>query len=282
MMMQESELRALISLLEDEDPAIKTHVEQKLFSLGEMVIPTLEKAWEQEGNEQLQNRIADVIHVIQRQHTITDLKEWKVSKSNDLLKGWYLVTQYQFPELDFGIYKRMVNRLVNKIWLELRGGMSVRDKFRIINRMLFERERFKGVNSHQLFDPQNYYVNGVMETRKGSPLSLGMLYMIICNELDIPVHGILLPGYFVLHYEDEQLEIFIDVYDRGRFFSRRDLKGFLKQKKIEDTQRYYQASSKIFIILTLIQVIIYCYEQRKKSDKVREFELLIKGIELRE
>ncbi len=280
--MQESELRALISLLEDEDPAIKTHVEQKLFSLGEMVIPTLEKAWEQEGNEQLQNRIADVIHVIQRQHTITDLKEWKVSKSNDLLKGWYLVTQYQFPELDFGIYKRMVNRLVNKIWLELRGGMSVRDKFRIINRMLFERERFKGVNSHQLFDPQNYYVNGVMETRKGSPLSLGMLYMIICNELDIPVHGILLPGYFVLHYEDEQLEIFIDVYDRGRFFSRRDLKGFLKQKKIEDTQRYYQASSKIFIILTLIQVIIYCYEQRKKSDKVREFELLIKGIELRE
>lgn len=278
--MKETELKALISLLEDDDPDVKGHVEQKLLSLGERVIPALENAWEQETEERVQNRIADMIHVIQRQHTIAALREWRKGGGRDLLAGWLLVTQYGYPELSYEQYRQKVSRLVNKIWLELRNGMSIRDKFRVINRMLFQREAFKGVNSHQLFDPPNYYFNGLMDTQKGSPLSLGMLYMIICHELDIPVFGILLPGYFVLHYEDEKTEVFIDVYDKGSFFSRNDLKEFLRQKKIEDDQRYYQPSSHTFIILTLIQVLIYCYQQRKKTDKVREWELLLKGIEL--
>lgn len=278
--MKERELIALISLLEDDDPGIKIHVEEKLFSLGEMVIPALEHAWENEGDEQVQNRIADIIHVIQRQNTISDLKSWRLSGGANLLKGWYLVTRYQFPEMKIEVYKRILNRLVNKIWLELRAGMHVRQKFQIINRALFQRENFEGVSSHQLFDPQNYFLNGVLETQKGSPLSLGILYMIICHELDIQVNGVLLPGYFFIHYEDERMELFIDVYEKGTFYNRRDLQEFLKQKKVDDVKRYQQPSSKIFIILTLIQVLIYCYQQRKQNEKVREFELLMKGIEL--
>ena len=278
--MKESELKALIRLLEDDDPGIKTHVEEKLFSIGEVAIPALEYAWENEGDEFLQNRIADIIHLIQRQHTISDLKLWRQSGGVNLLQGWYLVTRYQFPEMNLETYKRILNRLVNKIWLELRAGMHVRQKFLIINRALFQRENYEGVSSHQLFDPQNYFLNGVLETQKGSPLSLGILYMIICHELDIDVNGILLPGYFFIHYEDEKTEFFIDVYEKGSFFNRRDLQEFLKQKKVEDVQRYQQPSSKVFIILTLIQVLIYCFQQRKQNEKVREFELLMKGIEL--
>lgn len=276
--MNDRELQALIRLLEDDDPGIKGHVEHQLLSLGEPIIPELEAAWENEKDERTQGRIADIIHLIQRQHTIDHLKTWREEGGANLLRGWHLVTQYQFPELDFLTYKQAINRLVSKIWLELRAGMAIRDKFRVINRMLFDKERFRPLNSHQLFDPQHYYLNGVLDTHKGSPLSLGMLYLIVCQELEIPVYGILLPGYFVLHYEDEKTEIFIDAYDKGSFFSRKDLKEFLKKKNIEKDQRYYQPSSSIHVIITLIQVLLYCHEQRKEPQKVREWELLLKGI----
>ena len=43
--MNDSELRSLIALLDDDDPEVFQHIEQKLLSLGRQVIPFLEEEW---------------------------------------------------------------------------------------------------------------------------------------------------------------------------------------------------------------------------------------------
>jgi hypothetical protein len=60
--MEEKELKALVSLLEDEDAQIVTHVEQKILSLGTSIIPYLEQEWENNFNPQVQRRIEELIH----------------------------------------------------------------------------------------------------------------------------------------------------------------------------------------------------------------------------
>ncbi|MEM6631756.1 MAG: hypothetical protein AAF694_18925, partial [Bacteroidota bacterium] len=83
--MRENEFKALISLLEDDDPSVGSHVENTLLSMGNSVIPRLEAAWEIELNETVQGRIEDIIQTIQLHQTEDELKEWKSSPHTPLL-----------------------------------------------------------------------------------------------------------------------------------------------------------------------------------------------------
>lgn len=275
--MSETELKALISLLDDEDPNIEEHVKDKLVSMGDEVIPRLEQAWESQKDELVQNRIEEIIHVIQTKGTIDGLKTWREQGGNSLLRGWYLVTQYQYPELDFLTFKNSINRLIHKIWLEIRTGMEIPEKLLVINRMLFSRERFRS-NRKNHYDPNNYYLNGLIETKKGGPISLGILYLIICQELDIDIQGIILPGYFALTYQDRANEIYIDIFNKGAFFARNDLNRFLKEMKVEEDEKYYQPSTQVQIILNLIEVLIKCYQKQDNGEKQRAFEYLLNAV----
>ena len=63
--MEEKEIKALISLLEDEDESISSHVEQKIRSLGKLVIPFLEQEWESNLSPDIQTRIENIVHDLQ-------------------------------------------------------------------------------------------------------------------------------------------------------------------------------------------------------------------------
>lgn len=272
--MKESEIQALISLLEDDDPSVLSHVEEKLISLGDPIIPALEAAWESESAGHVQQRIEEVVHRIQTRHTLDAIKDWRKKRNKSLLEGWFLITQYKYPELDFDPIRSKISRLSQLIWLEMRNGMTTKHKLRVINRMLFDKERFRP-NRNKRFDPYNYFLNGLIETKRGSPLGLGFLYLILCQELNIPVNGIILPGYFVLHFEDERSEVFIDVYDKGTFFSRKDLSNFLKKKNVESEDKYFRPSSKSTLILTLIEALIFCYKKADEKENLNSFKILL-------
>lgn len=277
--MKETELKALISLLEDDDPDVLAHVESQLLHLGVDVIPNLESAWENSTDKGMQERIEDLIQIIQSKKSITQLRDWRAKGGSSLIEGWFYVSQFHFPELDLEMYRKAVSRLVNRIWLELRSGMNVPEQLMVVNRMLFNNERYRS-NQRSPHSPQNYYLNSLFETKKGSPLSLGMLYMVVCEELHIPVEGIILPDYFVLVYRDQQNEFFIDIFNKGSFFVRNDLARFLKEMKLEDREEYYEPSSKIYIVLELIERLARGYARGKDEDKAEGLRLLLQGIDL--
>lgn len=276
--MKESEFKAMISLLDDDDPTVEAHIETQLISMGREIVPRLEVIWEAENNPGVQRRLEDIIHLIQSQSTIEGLKKWKVSGATDLLQGWLLVSQYQYPELDPSVFNNEITRLTGKIWLEFRSGMRITDKLARVNRILFDTERYKA-NRRSPYDPQNNYLNTFLQSKKGSPISLGIFYLIICQQLDLHVGGIQLPGYFVLIHPDSDPPIYIDIFNRGAFFQKRDLTQFLKESKQEDNPKYYQQSSPLVIILALIRYLMECYQRRKKPEKVRELEVLLKAFE---
>lgn len=268
----------MISLLDDDDPNVEKSVKNRLIELGQEVLPQLEAAWESNEDECVQERIEEIIHSIQSRDTILDLREWRMAGGGDLLKGWILVSKYQFPELDFEPYKKQINRLVNRIWLEMRSNMTLPERLKVISRMLFTREKFRP-NRRAVSEPGNFFLNTLLETRKGSPLSLGMLYLVLCEELQLPMQGMILPGYFVITYQDEKQEFFVDPFNKGSFFTRKDLDKYLSEVSKPYEEKFDRPSSKIFIVLNLIQRLAEGYRKRKRPDKASELEKLLDYID---
>ena len=284
-MLREQELNALISLLDDPDESVYHEIQAKLLSLGHNVIPLLEHAWENSFDSVLQNRIENIIHKIQFDNIGGQLQDWVRKDQGNLLKGILLVARYQYPDLDEKIVKQ-IEQIKQDVWLELNNNLTALEKVRVINHILFDVHGFGG-NTTNYHAPQNSYINNVLESKKGNPLSLSILYLIIAQDLSIPIYGVNLPEHFVLSYMDEESQFpvygetpnkvlfYINPFSKGAVFSSKEIDAFLKQLKLPFEQTYYEPCPNVDIIKRVFRNLIIAYEKLGYPTKVKELENLL-------
>ena len=70
------EIKAIISLLDDEDNEVTTNVEEKLLSYGGQVIPILENGWEKNFSPIIQRKIEEIVHTLQFEQLKERLHQW--------------------------------------------------------------------------------------------------------------------------------------------------------------------------------------------------------------
>ncbi|MEM7036989.1 MAG: transglutaminase family protein, partial [Bacteroidota bacterium] len=194
--LDDRQFKALITLLDDDDPEVHEHVWSALLAMGNSGLERLEAAWEIQENPLIQQRLEEVIHLIHLTEVGKDLLTWRKGGGRDLLKGWYLLSRFQFPDLEFRKYRNEINRLVNKSWLQMNDRMDAQQKLKVINHIIFRMEGY-GPNKNKNNFPNNTFLNYLVDQQQGNAVSLAALYLIICQQLDLPVHGVILPGYFI-------------------------------------------------------------------------------------
>src|SRR5690606_25643276 len=198
--MKDKELKALISLLDDEDTDILNHVEKKIISLGDTIIPFLESEWENNFNPVVQKRLEDLIHTLQFENLIERLAAWKRNGSKDLLEGMWLIATYQYPDLELSKLKKDLEQIYYEAWLEFREEAHPFDQIKILNSVIFSKLKF-GANTKNFHSPGNSMINVVLENRKGNPITLCVIYLFVAQKLKLPVYGVNLPNLFILTYK---------------------------------------------------------------------------------
>ncbi len=281
-MEDEKEIASLIKLLDDPDPEIFKHIENKLLDYGYGVISYLEKAWEQSFDALQQERIENLVHKIQYQNVKEDLSLWYQSGGFDLLRGILIVNKYQYPDLDEQKVINQIEVIKRDIWLQMMYDASPVEKVKLINHIFYTIYGFSG-NTTNHKDPQNSYLSQVLESKKGNQISLAIIYAIIAQKLDIPIYGVNLPQHFILAYEDEAeksddengILFYINVFNKGYIFGKKDIDLFLKQLNIQPEKFFYEPCSNTEIIKRVLRNLISSYEELGSEEKVRELRDLL-------
>jgi regulator of sirC expression with transglutaminase-like and TPR domain len=281
------ELNALVHLLDEPDEKAFFSIQEKIHSFGKEAIPYLEKALEITFDNTVHERAGDIIRSIQQGELSTEFSSWINTSSSDLLKGYLLVTRTQYPELEEDKLTIRVEQMKMDSWLELNDNLTALENIRVLNHIFYHVHNFDG-NKINLFAPQNFYLNTLLETRKGSALSLGMLYMIIARKLNIPIYGVNLPQHFILAYVSEigatvpsvdDVLFYINPFNKGAVFTKREIELFIRQLKITPDMSYFAPCSNIDIIKRLIGSLIYSYTQLGYPEKIEDLEKLMKLTE---
>lgn len=284
--MNQPEVKALISLLDDPDEQVYAEVKDKLISFGKAVIPTLEDSWTY--TEQLvQNRIEGIVHQIYFNQLIEDFKIWLKDKEYNLLQAAILVARYQYPELNAEKVKSYIDQIRRDAWLEMGYNLTALEKVRIINHVIYNVYGFTG-DTTNVYSVQNAYINNVLETKKGNPISLSVLYAIIAQNLDIPIYGINLPEHFILAYSDKAsllpffrhsdnhgVLFYINPFSKGAVFSKNEIDAFLHQLNIKPEKAYYAPCNNLTIIKRMVHNLVKLYESMKKPENVEELKKLL-------
>ena len=272
--MKESELKALVSLIDDEDARVIEHISQKIRSLGSEVIPFLEEAWEEYTSPDVQKRIEDLIHSVQFGELKTQLLLWKQEGGRDILKGMHLLARYSYPELEYLSLRQQIKQLVTEAKFQVDDSLHPYDQIRDLNRYFFSLNRFRA-NKKNFHHPNNSFLNIVLESRKGNPLTLSVIYMLVAQSLGMPVYGVNFPNLFILTYKGLKRQFYINVYNSGLIFTREDVDNYLKQINIEQDKRFYQPCSNLEILLRSLRNLITSYQHQNDPLKVKEMEELL-------
>lgn len=275
------ELEALINLLEDPDNQVFDTVSGRLIELGEEVVTPLEKRWEVTLKPELQERIENVIKQIQFNTLQRSMDTWKSTGGTNLLYGAYLVARFQYPDLTFEALDEVIERIKRDIWLELNNDLTALEKVKVINYFIYDIHKFDR-SLKKAHTPQLYLVNHVIDTFKGSPVLLGLIYADLARRLNLPIYGVNLPRNFVLCFYDQEFRddpngilFYINPSDKGAVLGLKELKYFLSQLKIEEKEFYFKPCSNIDIIERLVINLQYAFDRSGHPEKAQALKKLL-------
>lgn len=273
--MTNKEIKALISLL--DDPEIAPDIQAKIQTLGESIVPFLEESWEETLDPAQQQRIEDLIHHLQFEGLQQRLRVWRDSGGENLLEGMWLLNSYQYPDADLQALNRAIEQLRFEAWTMMKPNLHPADQVQVLNYVLFKTHKF-AANTQNFHSPANSMLHLVLETRRGNPLTLCVIYLLVAQRLHLPVYGVNLPNLFVLTFQPTLPTIepfYINCYNRGLILSRTDIEHYIAQLNLTANDMFFEPCSHIDIVRRALRNLAVSFEKMQEPRKAAEVSQLL-------
>jgi regulator of sirC expression with transglutaminase-like and TPR domain len=280
--MNQKEVKALISLLLDDDPKILNMVWEHLLEIGEPALPLLEEA--AEGSDpririRTRHAISRIrLDLLERQFQSLALRD---DASFDLEEALCVVARIEYPTLQRSDISKQLDEIVDAIRPALLEAQSPRDEILAINSYLFDDLGIRG-NTSDYYDPDNNFINKVLEKKTGIPISLSAVYVLLGQRLGLPIRGVGLPGHFLAKYDTPQMEIFLDPFNRGRLLTKRDCAQILTKAGYYFKEEYISVASSRDIVIRMLRNLVISYSKRQEKTRIRRLTHYMELLQSRE
>ena len=274
-------IHALLRLLSDPNEQVARTIQDQLARLGPGVLPFLEKAWNEDAD--LEPRVAYIKEEI-RFRQLKDEFQTFVSHSarqEDWEHGAFLIAKLAYPDLSIPHYVECLDQLAEEFrtkWLatDSPSGKAARQ----LSTFLFKDKGFSG-NRTQYYDPDNSYMNRVIETRQGIPISLSALYVFVGKRLGLPLAGVGMPGHFLVKLEGETPPQFVDCFNDGTILREQDCEQFITASGLEYHPHFLEKSPTPTILARMLRNLLSIYEQEPEEPMARRVQVLLELLDIK-
>ncbi len=288
-MLENKEISALFHLIDDPDEEVFSTITERIISHGRAIIPNLENLWENSPDENVQERIELIIHKLHFRDLTGEFTIWKNSGC-ELLQGALLAAQYMYPEMIPTTTLQEIEKIRRNVWLELNSYLTPLEQVNVISGILYSYYKLKG-NEVSYDLTEDFLLNKVIENKRGNSITNGILYLILCEMLDIPVRAINIPKQFILGYFDvdynfpnpskqksEKINFFIDPLN-GQVYSHKDVESYFKRISVPSIPSYYRQLDNQHIIRHLLEEFSKCFVDPRNLYKKNDLLFLVKLLE---
>ena len=287
--MEKSKLNALLNLLDDPDKTVFQLVEKELLKESKEIIPILEQKWETSFDVSYQERIENLIQSLQFKETHKKLKLWinETSKERDLFTGFWIVDQFQYPDLNLINIQIKVENIRKKIWLELNNSLTLLEKTTILNHFFFNIFGYS-INHSNMQSSQNCFLSQILDSKKGNPVSLSILYTIVARQLELPAYFIDFPKNPLIAIVEPKLAkkvhgdlldsdvlFYINPSHKGAITSIKEIQYHLRKNEFLPLHQFTEPKSDILFIQRVLESLAQSYKSLGMVDKEEQVKQLL-------
>ncbi len=268
--LREKDRQALLKLLADDDATVLRLLGEQLCDMGAEGRAFLESVAQGTALE-ARRGARRILRTLREAEALEAFARFCATCGSqaDLEAGCWLLARTRYPELNQPAYEVRLDEMARELRERLTGRETPRATIEVCNRHLFQTLGFRG-NRQDYYDPDNSYLNRVLDRRLGIPISLSALYLALGRRLRLPLCGVNLPGHFVIAWRSATARFFIDPFNEGRLLSEMDCRAYCEQMGVEFGPRTLAVASSRQILLRM------CYNLRAiyvSSDETRAAQL---------
>jgi regulator of sirC expression with transglutaminase-like and TPR domain len=262
-------LQALVELLGDERERIRAAAEAALEA--EALEPARLRALvERVDDSTVRARARQRLEAV-RMHSLERELEALVARGADIEEGAFLLARMQYPELDVAAYRDVLDRMAAELGSRLASATPRSAACTLLRQFLHEEHGFKG-NVQTYADPENVFLNRVLDRKIGIPTSLACIYLLVARRLGLALEPVNLPLHFLVRFSDEQGETFIDAFAQGRILTRADCREFLREAGLAENPRYLVRASDRAVLARLVRCLVASFRTSGATRTAERFE----------
>ncbi len=280
-MTNRTEIQSLIYLLEDPDPDVQVGVRKRFDELGEQVVPLLDQYRTESVKDSEKKTINEIIYSITFGSILEEfsgLAEQGIDNRQRLEDALLVLCRFGNPTLRIEDYRKKLDKLSAVIGSDIAYTPSLMEKMQIMLKFVFRELRFRG-DAQDYHNPDNAYLDRVIDRRKGLPIMLSVVVMFLARRLDLPFHGVNMPIHFMLMYKTHNQEILIDPFDGGSLVTYNQCCYFLKKNGIDPRPEHLEKAVEADILARCIRNLMNSYGKLADEQRVEGLQKILQITE---
>ncbi len=276
--LSENQKAALIKLLTDEDIAVYHTIRSKILSYGPGAAVWL-RPHTLSSDAVLRRRANELVHFLSRQDADNRFLAFCLSQGEemDIEEGAWLLSQTQYPDINIAAYQALFDSYVADLRERIDPKGAPETILAAINEYLFVDLGFSG-NEANYYEPDNSYINRVVDRRTGNPISLCLVYLFVARRLRLPIAGIGMPGHFLIRFQSASGDIYIDAFNRGKLLTKADCIKYLLHTSHGFQESYLAAVSPRRVLLRVCSNLHQIYVGLELQDETSRLQRYIVAL----
>lgn len=218
-------ISAILRLLDDESEVVRRGIVAELERHPEEGGVFLREVSEGE-EENLAGAARSLLEQLGWADGVKPFLEFIRSLKYELETGWLLLDRVAYPTLDVSGTLAFLDEVAGRCRELLTPPNSARERCMIMNRVFFHEYGFHGA-AKDFNAPENSFLHKVIERRRGLPIALSALYLLVARRMDFELEPIGLPGRFMVGCFADERPFYVDAWSGGRLREAGELEAFL-------------------------------------------------------
>jgi regulator of sirC expression with transglutaminase-like and TPR domain len=254
--------KAIAKLLLDDDPAtVELTKEQLLAGGAKNVADLLDLMAGASG------RLAKILRELVTEIEVTDARQQftktcsSISSLDDLEEICWLLAKVFLPGINLDRYRRLLDEWADEMRHRSQIFNSEVEELGFLTDFFGNYLGFRG-NSDDYYSIRNSLLPCVIDSRRGIPTSLALIYLFVGKRAGIEIAGVDLPGHFLVRYQGQ----LFDPFEGGRIMRYRDCLKALRDKRDESTATISVAVSPKVILAHILSNLLYILEHEEHQE----------------
>ena len=228
---------ALIKLLDDPSPVVHKSLLSELQLLDTEGVDLLKAIVEEGAKPDLVKAAKVYLRELVGEDTVEQFIKFIRGFQYELETGCIMLDRVVYPEVEAEDIHDFLDEVAGRCDEILPKPYSALDQCRALNRVLFHEYGFEG-DHDEFYSPKNSFLSQVIERRKGIPITLSIIYMLVAQRWGLQLEPIGLPGRFMVGCFVDESSFYIDTYEGGVILSAEEVQFLHYHYNIYETSQY--------------------------------------------
>lgn len=269
----DAQLLHLVALLDDPDPFVQAHIFKRLQEGGVLWCQALQQLAQEADDASHREALLQAVHKLESTRYLTQLEQWIADPKDNLLMGLYLVQCSVSPTTSYAQLESQLMDGVNEVCTELRDDQTMMEQVQLFNHLFYRRMGYKPSDPF-IQDEAFALMDKLFESRKGNPITLGLIYVMMAYYAGVPIRTVVFKGGFLPTVVDKDgtSVFYVNIFKNGSLFAAAQLDQFIKDSGLPIPADSFREATPVDLAQIFAESLYFLYSTKENKEKEARME----------